>query len=229
MAQTRLPPGQRATTGFPRFGTHLHHAAPTVPDAPAIEIRGVGVESFSVSLERLADLERREQLSDFHCVAGWSAVGLRWEGVPFASFWREVVEPALATETMVTHLGFVGLDGYRTFACLEDAMADDVLIADRLEGRPLGADHGAPVRLVSPSQYGFMSCKHLSLIEIRSGPPAKTFGNTPLIQAHPRARVWAEERHRYLPARPLRSVYRLIVPPLMSLCARGAEGSDGDR
>lgn len=229
MTLSRLPPGQREIEGFPRFGTHLHHAAPEVPDEPAIDIRGVGVEQFSVPLERLAAMERQEQLSDFHCVAGWSATGLRWEGVPFASFWHEVIEPALAPEAVVTHLGFGGLDGYRSFACMKDAITDDVLIADRLDGRPLGADHGAPARLVSPGQYGFISTKHLSLIELRSTPPAKTFGNTPLIQAHPRARVWEEERHRYLPARPLRPVYRLIIPPLTALCARGGEDADGER
>lgn len=51
----------------------------------------------------------------------------------------------------VTHLGFVGLDGYRSVVTIEDALADDVLIADSLNGQPLDADHGAPVRLVSPS------------------------------------------------------------------------------
>ena len=41
----------------------------------------------------------------------------------------------------------------------EDALADGVLIADRLDGRPLDGDHGAPARLVSPNQYGFVSTK----------------------------------------------------------------------
>lgn len=229
MVQSQLPPGQRALAGFPRFGTHLHRSAPAVPDQPVIEIRGAGVGPSLFPLERLATMERREQLSDFHCVAGWSATDLRWEGVAFSRFYREIVEPSLPSNAVVTHLGFGGLDGYRSFACLEDALAQDVLIADRLDGQPLSADHGAPVRLVSPSQYGFVSTKHLSLIELRSSPPTKTFGNTPLIQAHPRARVWAEERHRYLPARALRPVYRLIIPPLVALCARGAEDADDTR
>ena len=72
-------------------------------------------------------------------------------------------------------------------------------IAEHLDGRPLDSDHGAPARLVSPRQYGFISTKHLCLIEVRSGPPSKTFGRTPLIQAHPRARVLEEERHPYSP------------------------------
>jgi DMSO/TMAO reductase YedYZ molybdopterin-dependent catalytic subunit len=224
-----LPPGQRRVDGFPRFGTHLHHPAPEIPADPAIEIRGAVTEPFSVPLARLATLQRREQTADFHCVAGWSATGVRWEGVRFATFYREVIEPALAPGKAVTHLGFGGLDGYRSFVTIEDALADDVLIAEQLEGRPLDSDHGAPARLVSPSQYGFISTKHLCLVEVRSAPPSKTFGRTPLIQAHPRARVWKEERHSYLPARALRHVYRLLIPPFMFLSARGSrKDADGD-
>jgi DMSO/TMAO reductase YedYZ molybdopterin-dependent catalytic subunit len=182
-----------------------------------------------VPLARLATMKRREQTSDLHCVAGWSATGLRWEGVPLATFYRDVIKPALVADGAVTHLGFGGLDGYRSFVTIEDALAKDVLIADHLDGQPLDSDHGAPVRLVSPGQYGFVSTKHLCLIEVRCTPPSKTFGRTPLIQAHPRARVWEEERHPYLPAWSLRPVYRLLIAPLMFLSSRGSrKDADGD-
>jgi DMSO/TMAO reductase YedYZ molybdopterin-dependent catalytic subunit len=223
-----LPPGQHRVDGFPRFGAHLHRPPPRVPDAPVIEVRGAVTSAFAIPLARLAELERREQTADFHCVAGWSATHLEWKGVPFTAFYRAFVEPALVAGANVTHLGFGGLDGYRSYVTLEDALAGDVLIAELLGGRSLDPDHGAPVRLVSPSQYGFVSTKHLCLIDVRTAAPAKPFGRTPLIQAHPRARVWEEERHRYLPARALRPVYRLLVPPFMHLSARGSRGeADG--
>ena len=63
---------------------------------------------------------------------------------------------------------FEGLDGHRSVATIEDALNDDVLIAENLDGRPLDSDHGAPVRLVSPSQYGYISTKHLSRIEVHT-------------------------------------------------------------
>ena len=99
-------------------------------------------------------------------MAGWSSVGLAWEGVPFADVYRLLIEPALAEEARVRFLVFVGLDGYRSIVTLEDSLADEVLIADRLDGRPLTPEHGAPVRLVSPDQYGFVSTKHLCRIEL---------------------------------------------------------------
>jgi DMSO/TMAO reductase YedYZ molybdopterin-dependent catalytic subunit len=229
MRSSSLPPGQHRVDGFPRFGTHLHHPPPAIPATPTIEVRGAVTESFAVPLARLATLPRREQTADFHCVAGWSATGLRWEGVPFATFYREIIEPALAPDASVTHLGFGGLDGYRSYVTIEDALAEDVLIAEHLDGRRLDPDHGAPARLVSPNQYGFISTKHLCRIDVRTAPPSKQFGRTPLIQAHPRARVWEEERHRYLPAWSLRGVYRLLIPPFMVLSARGSrKHADGD-
>ena len=218
-----LPPGQRAVEGFPRFGTHLHRPPPHIPPDPVIEIRGEVTEPFSVPLGRLEALPRRELTADFHCVAGWSATGLRWEGVSFETFYGAIIEPALRPGASITHLVFGGLDRYRSIVAIEDALTEDVLIAEHLDGRPLDPDHGAPVRLVSPRQYGFVSTKHLCRVEVRTGAIGQPFRRRPLIEPHPRARVWEEERHRYLPAWALRPVYRLLIPPFKFLSARGSD------
>src|ERR1700712_5915349 len=89
-----LPPGQRRIDGFPRFGTHLHLPAPPVPDRPQLHVEGAGILPLAVPLTDLRDLPRREMTADFHCVAGWSATGLLWEGVPFTEFYRLFVGPA---------------------------------------------------------------------------------------------------------------------------------------
>ena len=143
----------------------------------------------------------------------------------------DVIEPSVQPGTSVTHVVFGGLDGYRSIVSIEDALTDDVLIAEHLDGRPLDGDHGAPARLVSPSQYGFVSTKHLCRIELHTAEPtdaptASLAGRlrSPLL-AHPRARVWEEERHRYLPAWSVRPVYRLLIPPIAFLSARGSRRS----
>jgi DMSO/TMAO reductase YedYZ molybdopterin-dependent catalytic subunit len=224
MPMVTLPPGQSEIEGFPRFGTHLAKPAPVVPADPVITIRGAVIEAFDVPVATLATLPRRELVAHLHCVAGWSATNLRWEGVSFETFYRTIIEPALVSGTEVTHIVFRGLDGYRSAVLLEDALVDGVLIAERLDGRPLGADHGAPVRLVSPAQYGYISTKHLCRIEVHSGEP-KT-GRPPristrLLRPHPRARVSEEERHGSLPGWLVRPVYRALKAPFLYLCARG--------
>jgi DMSO/TMAO reductase YedYZ molybdopterin-dependent catalytic subunit len=226
-----LPPGQRAVRGFPRFGTHMNTPPPRVLPDHAIAIGGAVSEPFSVPLAALADLPRRELTADFHCVAGWSATGLRWEGVPFASFFSEVIEPALAPGARVTHVTFGGRDGYRSVACLEDVLSADVLVAEHLDGRPLDGDHGAPVRLVSPSQYGFVSTKHLCRIDVHTAEPERRYHRSRLnhlglrlVEPHRRARVWEEERNGYLPSWAVRVPYRMLIPPIRWLSGRGSRG-----
>ena len=219
----RLPPGQRPVEGFPRFGTHLHHPPPAIPEAYAIEVSGAVVEAFALPLAELARLPRRELTADLHCVAGWSALNLRWEGVAFGTFYSEIIEPALDRAAPVTHVVFAGLDGHSSVVTIEDALNDDVLIAENLDGRPLDSDHGAPIRLVSPSQYGYISTKHLSRIEVHTSGFARAHKSVAdrLLEEHPRARVWEEERHGRLPGRSVRPIYRLLIPPIRFLSARG--------
>lgn len=214
---TQLPPGQRKLDRFPRFGGPSK--PPTVPANPALEITGPVSASVSVPLSELSTLQRRQQTSDFHCVAGWSAIGLLWEGVSFTTFYRSVIEPRLSPATTVTHVVFRGLDGYRAIVSIEDALQNDVLLADRLDDEPLSLAHGAPLRLISPQQYGYLSAKHLSTIEIHTSAPRIPLDFV-LFRRHPRARVWHEERNGVLPTAVVRPIYRSLIGPFMRRSAR---------
>lgn len=222
---TSLPPGQHRVEGFPRFGALLSRPNPEVPANHAIKVRGGAVtEPFEVPLTTLATLPRREVEADFHCVAGWSATDLSWEGVPFVQFYRRLIEPTLTPGMVVTHVMFRGLDGWKSVVSIEDALADDMLIAERLDGRPLDGDHGAPVRIVSPGQYGYVSVKHLSRIDVHTSDPGLPIRNV-LLRGHPRARAWEEERHQFLPAWAVRPIYRAFIPPFMHLSAKGRDAA----
>lgn len=214
-----LPPGQRAVQGFPRFGVELEKPPPVPPTDMVIEVTGELARRVSLRPTDLATLPRRRVDTALHCVAGWSAVGLGWEGVAFADLYRLLIEPALLPEAHVRFLVFVGLDGYRSIVAVEDALADGVLIADMLDGQPLSPEHGAPARLVSPDQYGFVSTKYLCRIELHRSEPVNLYHSRRSIQRalrtvrpHRRARVWREERHRYVPSWLIRPIYRRLVP-----------------
>jgi DMSO/TMAO reductase YedYZ molybdopterin-dependent catalytic subunit len=217
-----LPPGQGLVDTFPRFGVHFASPLPVVPPEPAIEVRGAVTSTpFELPLSALQELPRRTLVADFHCVAGWSVRDLRWEGVPFRTVWEESILPH--AQPGITHLVFVGLDGYGSALTIEDALADDVLIADHLDGAPLTADHGAPVRLVSPKQYGYMNTKHLCRLVLHTSEPARARHSSAtrafllsFVAPHPRARVEHEERHRYLPAWSLRFAYQRVLLPALA-------------
>jgi DMSO/TMAO reductase YedYZ molybdopterin-dependent catalytic subunit len=194
-------------------------------------VRGAVSTPFDLPIVALQEMPRRTLVADFHCVAGWSVRDLTWDGVPFRTIWEDSILPKAQPQAEITHLVFVGLDGYKSALTIEDALADDALIADRLDGAPLTGDHGAPARLVSPRQYGYMNTKHLVRIELHAREPAgawhpsgvRTFGLS-LVAPHPRARVELEERHRRLPAWSIRFLYRRIllpvIAPLMAPAAR---------
>lgn len=182
-------------------------------------------EPVTLPLQVLRTLPRCKVVADFHCVAGWSATGLRWEGVAFAALYREVLAPRAAGT--VTHVKFVGADGHWSVALLEDVLGDDVLLAEHLDGRPLDGDHGAPLRLVSPGQYGFINTKHLCRIELLTAEPATCVGSASTearlglrlfgYKRFVRARVWQQERHRFLPPRLVREISRLLIPGIRRL------------
>ena len=216
-----LPPGQLRIAWFPSFGVRTG-PPPTVPKDPTIAIGGAGLQAFLWPVSLLASLPRVDLTTDLHCVSGWTATGLRWSGVRFAEFYRSVIAPALPAEARVTHLVFEGLDRYRSILALEDVLSPDVLLTDQLDDQPLSVSHGAPVRVVSPNQYGFNSTKHLAAIELHSQEPPTVYHPNQgiqmilrLVRPHPHARVWGEECHRYLPGWAVRPVYHALAKLLL--------------
>ena len=217
-----LPPGQRRIDFFPRFGRRVDLPPPTVPEHPTVVFDGVLTAPVEVAVDELVAAGRRGLDADFHCVAGWSFTDLHWEGVAFADVYHRYVTPALPTGTTVTHVVVRGLDGEHFVAELADLLADDVLLADRLDGKPLDGDHGAPLRLVNPAQYGYANIKHVSRIEVLDAAPIDDSATLAerLLKSPPRARVWEEERHGSLPGWLVRPVYRVIKAALLNAARR---------
>jgi DMSO/TMAO reductase YedYZ molybdopterin-dependent catalytic subunit len=214
-----LPPGQHLASGFLRYGTHLSRRVPEdASGADVISVTRGGATLAEVTHEQLRSMGRQEMTADFHCVAGWSVRGLRWSGVPLRVFYEAVVRPL--SEERVTHLRFVCTDGFRSVLRLDDALEPDVMVADHVDGRPLGESHGGPVRLVCPTRYGYKSAKHLRRIELHGVEPSEGHENRALdtvlklIKPHPTARVANEERHRYLPPQAVRTVYFRVLHPV---------------
>ena len=202
-----------------------HPPAPAAADrACRAQIELDGGTRFAVS--GLASLPRRELMADFHCVAGWSATGLRWEGVRFADF---IAAVPVRQRRRPTSSSVPSTGSGRSWT-LDDALADDVLLADRLDGAPLGADHGGagPPRLSGALRLR----QHQAPVPhrvARSGAGSRVRERDALrprrlravwFKRHPRARVWQEERHRHLPGWAIRPIGRLFRGPTARLSRR---------
>ncbi len=217
-----LPPGQREIAHFPRFGlTPFAVRFPARLEDATLRISGDVARPVEVAAG-LEGLPRAEQISDFHCVTTWTRRSLRWGGVRFADFYRQVVLPQAEPAPAANFVVLRGQDGARTSLPLEDLLADDVLLADRLDGEPLTIGHGAPLRLIAPAHYGYKSVKHLDRIEFwRDGARYRPFGFRFMV--HPRARVAREERGRWIPGWLLRYLYRPLIRPTAARFARALE------
>jgi DMSO/TMAO reductase YedYZ molybdopterin-dependent catalytic subunit len=208
-----LPPGQVATEEFLRFGLPwFAHRFPSEIDRVAIQIAGDVAAPFT-AIEQLALLPRAEQISDLHCVTSWSKCSLRWRGIRFRDFYERLVIPGARPIAEATLVVFVGQDGYRNALPLEDLLADDVLLADSLDGSALTIEHGAPLRLVAPAHYGYKNVKHVHRIEFRRNRWRHRRFPGPGFMSHPRARVALQERGKYLPGWLYRILYRPLIGP----------------
>lgn len=210
-----LPPGQIESASFPRFG--LLQFADRFPEEPTrlgLSVGGDVANALTIG-DELAGVPRVEQRSDFHCVTTWTARGLLWSGYRFSDVYHGIVKPLASPSPDVAFVALRGQDGYRSLLPLDDLLADDVLLADRLDGEPLSIAHGAPLRLVAPAHYGYKSVKHVHRLELwRRAESFRPLGPAVLrFMAHPRARVAHEERGRWFPGWLLRRLYRPLVSP----------------
>jgi hypothetical protein len=127
-----------------------------------LEVDGL-VES-PLHLERSAwlALPRTQETRDFHCVEGWSVDHVGWEGVRVADV-LSLAKPQAAAQFVTFH-AYGGT--YSDSLPLAEATALETLLADTLDGAPLPAAHGGPLRLVIPSQLGYKNVKWVVRLEL---------------------------------------------------------------
>jgi DMSO/TMAO reductase YedYZ molybdopterin-dependent catalytic subunit len=120
-----------------------------------------------LTYDDLLALPSSEQVSDFHCVTGWSVRNVDWRGVRF----RELLARAAPTEAAHA-LRFVSAEApYEDSLTLEQAYLADAMLAYEMDGRPLAREHGAPVRVVIPEMYGYKNVKWVERIELVAKSP----------------------------------------------------------
>ena len=209
-----LPPGQKEHPSYDRFGLGLFASRfPAQPDTINIKIAGNVANKIDIDSSALSALPRTGQQSDFHCVTTWSVRNLNWSGFRFADFYNQIVLPQAQPEPGNTFVVFRGQDNYAVSMQLEDLLADDVMLADTLNGEKLGIDHGAPMRLVAPAHYGYKNAKHIQQIEFWKDNSNYRFPLPyPNLMDHPRGRVAYEERASYLPNWLIKPLYVLLQP-----------------
>ena len=113
-----------------------------------------------------------EQVSDFHCVEGWSVREIKWRGFRFSEILKRVKPNKEAKYVTFHALGETRSrpagQGHYIESFSIEALLDhkrQVILALDMNGRPLEHDHGAPLRVISPFDLGYKSIKYVHRIE----------------------------------------------------------------
>jgi DMSO/TMAO reductase YedYZ molybdopterin-dependent catalytic subunit len=147
-------------------GWRIYTVAATMPKFdPAtwrLRIEGLVDRPQTLTYADLRKLPRAHQISDFHCVTGWSVDNVRWSGVRF----RDLLAAA-GPQTTGTVLQFVSAESpYVDTLTLKQAEFHDAMLAYEMDGKPLAREHGAPVRVVIPEMYGYKGVKWVQKIVV---------------------------------------------------------------
>lgn len=125
-----------------------------------------------LTYDDLMKLPQVTQISDFHCVEGWSVKDIKWEGIRIDEIVK-IVKPLPEAKYVVFHsLGETEdppKGQYNYVECFPLAHLLDpkkeCLLAHSMNGKPLSHDHGAPLRVVAPYDMGYKNIKFVYRVD----------------------------------------------------------------
>lgn len=183
----KIPVGQTPTAPgkWPVLDLGIH---PIIPlHHWSLRVDGACRQPVTLDWEAFQALEQVDDVSDFHCVTGWSRLDVPWRGVRMSTV-LALAEPEDDAEVVLCH----AKDGYTTNLPLAEALKDDVLLVHTADGQPLPREHGGPVRVITPQLYAWKGAKWITRLELlRTDQPGfweqRGYSNT----AHP----WRNDRY----------------------------------
>lgn len=159
-----LPPGQKPIKNLLRWGEYHGTIGDSVPKMDlrkwVLAIDGEVIKPMKLGWDDLHNLPTVESESDFHCVEGWSVLGLKWEGIPFKH-----ISNMVGPKKTAKFVSFECADGYTTSLSLQELAGEDILLAYKLDGEYLNEGIGAPLRLVVPNKYAYKSAMWITRIK----------------------------------------------------------------
>jgi DMSO/TMAO reductase YedYZ molybdopterin-dependent catalytic subunit len=127
-----------------------------------LKVDGMVAKPLDLDFADLIALVRQDQVTDFHCVEGWSVEDVPWNGVALSG----VLDLAVPAEA-ATHLTFHSIGGkYAESLPMDVAREPHTLLGYGVGDSTLPLEHGFPLRLVVPRLLGYKNAKYLERIEV---------------------------------------------------------------
>jgi DMSO/TMAO reductase YedYZ molybdopterin-dependent catalytic subunit len=120
---------------------------------------------MELNLKALKQLPQTSIIMQHVCVEGWAAI-VQWGGFRLRDL-ATMVQPKDSAKYVL----FQSADKYTESWDLASALHPQTLLADRMNGEPLPADNGAPLRLATPIKLGYKLSKWVTKISFVSQVP----------------------------------------------------------
>lgn len=122
-------------------------------------------DDLILTIDDIMALPRTDMIVEFKCIEGWSTI-THFGGVRFSD---------LAVKYKPQDVPYVSLvtpdEGYFVGWDIAAIMHPQTLLAYEMNGLPLKPQHGAPLRLASPTKYGIKQIKRIGRIEFTDQRP----------------------------------------------------------
>ncbi|WP_431950378.1 molybdopterin-dependent oxidoreductase [Actinacidiphila sp. bgisy167] len=127
-----------------------------------LKVGGLVDRPRTYTLDDLRALPQRRIVRDVLCTDGWRVADTPFEGVPLSHL---LDAAGVRPEGKAIH--FTCFDGvYTESLTLEQARRTDMLVALKMQDKPVSHEHGGPVRLYAAPMYFYKSAKWLSGITV---------------------------------------------------------------
>jgi DMSO/TMAO reductase YedYZ molybdopterin-dependent catalytic subunit len=130
---------------------------------------GRGGDPLHIGMNEIMALPKTEIVFDFKCIEGWSQI-THWGGVRFKDFAERYGVGSRSgrapsnedREDLFNYMGLRTPDGqYYVGIDMHSALHPQTILAYEINGAPLPAGQGAPLRLIIPTKYGVKNLKRI--------------------------------------------------------------------
>jgi len=157
--------GNEAVNGFTIYTVTYGYPAFN-PATYKLTVDGLVKNPFSLTIDDIVRHPAVNETRFYQCVTGWSVPNANWTGIRLSDLLdRAGPHPAAHA------VKFYSFDGvYTESLTMEQARHPDVLLAYKLDHKPLARSQGAPLRLVVPGMYGYKFIKWVNRVELITAP-----------------------------------------------------------
>ncbi|MGB7468346.1 MAG: molybdopterin-dependent oxidoreductase, partial [Candidatus Acidiferrum sp.] len=130
-----------------------------------LKVGGLVENPVELSLADITSMGKVEDITMHHCIQGWTGIA-KWGGLPMKAL-VELVKPK-PNAKVIAFFSFGGsmfADLYYDTQRLENVLNAECLLASEMNGQPLTAQYGAPLRLRVENQLGYKMIKWIERIE----------------------------------------------------------------